>query len=190
MGGRRSVVLGLLALVAVSWFWLHWQQQRERREALSRAHRPDYYLEGFNTIEMGPDGLPKRRLKAARMEHFADDNTLELTAPELELSNPPEMPWRVVADHAWVSADRNTVWLRGKVTAWRDFASGGRELEVVTEQVKVLVDKQQAETEQHAILRRYPDAVMEGVGMRASLLEHRLELFKQVKGRHERKKKS
>ncbi len=190
MGGRRGVILVLIVVVAASWFLLHWQQERERREALSREHTPDYYLEGFNTTEMGLDGLPKRRLKAARLEHYADDNTLELVAPELELSNPPEMPWRVVAEHAWVSADRNTVWLRGKVTAWRDFAEGGRELEVVTEQVKVLVDKQQAETDQHAILRRYPGSVMEGVGMRANLIEQRLQLFKQVKGRHERKRKS
>ena len=56
-------------------------------------------------------------LAAARAEHFPDDDSVDLAAPSLELTDPGKARLAVTADAGTVSGDRETVTLRGNVRA-------------------------------------------------------------------------
>lgn len=175
-------MIGLV--VASGWLWN--RLDSSHREAASRArHIPDYFVENFTTTTMGETGEPTRRLSAKYMAHFLDTETKELERPYLVLFSQSETPWHIQAESGWVSAANDVILLSGKVHIWRDDEAGQREVDIVTEDLRILPDTEYGETEKLAIIRT-PGAESRGVGMRAYMNERRLELLSQVRTVYEK----
>ena len=140
---------------------------------------PNAWIEHFVTVEMDEAGRPKRRLEAEYMA-VNPDETSELSNPYYVLYRAGGEPWHVRSERGRVSADGKVVMLLGKVDIWRNDASGARDLDVRTGNLKVLPDSEYGETEERATIRT-PTTTSEGVGMRAWLDESRLELLSRVR---------
>ena len=74
----------LLAAVAAVTVWLDRHVQPPETVNTGKArHDPDYIAENFTVTRIGPDGAVRYRMKARRMQHYPDDDTTDLEAPNV-----------------------------------------------------------------------------------------------------------
>lgn len=177
--GRWNLALALIIAATVSYWTLDKLTRDDLKKLNALAHYPDFYMENFTTLTMRRDGTPKNRLSADYMAHYPDDNTTELIAPELEIFRPDQPPLVVNADRGWVTSDNAVILLTGNVYLHQNDENGDPELELITEDVRVLVDKEYAETDQPATLIN-KRSVVNSIGMRAYLQEQRMEFLNNV----------
>lgn len=171
----------LLLFVAVSAWFLNALDTDERPLNGSRpSNEPDFYMERFETTVMGESGEPRRRLSAQRMSHFPESDTKEFTKPHMVVFRDTGEPWHVTASRGWSSPDDEVLVLLGEVHIWRNAPSGERELDIETEDLRVITAAEMGETDRPVVIRT-PTTETRGVGMRAYLAESRLELDSRVK---------
>ena len=181
----RWVVLVILLTSAVLTGWVLERFDDDKRVTRkTQDHDPDYYMENFVRTAMDAEGLVKDRLRADFMVHYPDDDTSELVQPRMEIYNGADEPWHVAAERAWVGSGNDVVLLYGEVEIWRAGAGGGRRLEVLTRDLRVLLHEDYAETDQPATIRGRT-TVVKAVGMRANFGLNRIELVDQVRSRYE-----
>ncbi len=179
--------LVVLVVIALGSAWilksLNDEQTREQEEA---AHIPDFYMHGFSTTTMDDTGRPLRQLSADYIAHFSDTQTKEVENPYLVVFHPTREPWHVKSERGWMSADDDVMLLLGEVEIWRNDSAGGREVEVLTSDLRVLPETEYGETDKPVIIRT-PTTESRGVGMRAFLQQRRLQLLSQVTTVYENK---
>ncbi len=146
---------------------------------VSGGEEPDYFVENFTTTVTGPNGLVKRRLSAARLLHYPDTDTNELTAPHLVLYRETGTPWHIESERGWISASGEVVLLLGRVNAWRDNDRGVRLLDIRTRDMRILPNNEYGETDKPVVIRSRGSETR-GVAMRAFLKDNRVELLSQV----------
>jgi len=150
---------------------------------VSSRHEPDFYMENFSSTVMGEDGRPRRRIRAEYMAHFPDTNTKELARPRILLYRARGQPWRIESERGWVSADDDVMLLLGRVRIWRENEAGAREIDIQTQDLRVLPETEYGETDRPVVIRT-ATSVSRGVGMRAYLSQSRLELLSKVHTRY------
>lgn len=159
---------------------LHTLQSEDPAVAMPAASgEPDAYMEHFVTVEMDDAGKPKRRLEADYMA-FHSDRTVEFSNPCYVFYRAGEEPWHVCSERGRISADGDIVLLLGRVNIWRNNGSGAREIDVRTENLKVLPETGYGETGEPVKIRT-PTSISTGTGMRAWLHERRIELLSRVR---------
>ncbi|MBM2829588.1 MAG: hypothetical protein HW411_378 [Gammaproteobacteria bacterium] len=174
------IVLGLLA-IGSAWL-LNYLAGGKSTTKNALSHEPDYYMENFTTITMEQDGTAKNKLYAEYMAHYPDDNTTELLKPVLEVFQQNKLPIMIIADKGWVTADNEVILLSGNVKLWQDDEAGERKLEVITSDVRILMDQEYAETDKPATLTS-KRTIVNSTGVRAYFKENRLELLHNVHGK-------
>ena len=186
MSLRIRIIITLLGLALFSAIAVNWLASEKSLFSEGAAHHPDYFMEQFSTLTMEVDGTPKNKLIASYMAHYEDDDTIELTRPRLEIYKPQKPPMIITADKGWVTADTKVILLAGRVDLWQDNHDGIRELEVITADVRVLLDQDYAETDQHATIKSFR-SVVNTDGLRAYFKKNRIELLDNVHGKLEPK---
>ena len=74
------LLLGAVAAVTV---WLDRQVQPPEAGISGKGrHDPDYIVDNFTVVRIGPDGIVRYKLDARRMLHYPDDDTTDLVAPK------------------------------------------------------------------------------------------------------------
>ncbi len=174
--GPMAILLGL----ALGSGWLV-KKLDPALEAADRpaSHTPDYFIENFTTTRMDKAGKPERRLQAKTLAHYPDTNTDELTEPYLLLYTDTGQPWEVRSERGWLSKNSDVVLLLGKVHIWRKDAKGEMALEIHTHDLRVTPKAEYGETDKPAIITTKTTRTR-GVGMRANLIQGRVELLSQV----------
>lgn len=180
---RRLVVIAVLVALAVLLLdnWLSNRREQKQQAAASAAHVADYFMRDFTATTMDPQGKPVQRLAAQLMEHYADDNTMELTAPRLTLYQKAGPPWQINAAHGSITDDGKQVRLSGGVRMTQD--DNGRTLALVTDHLLLRPKRHYAETDA-AVTITAPQGVVSALGMRANLAEQRLSLLANVRGNY------
>ena len=169
-----------LIMVAGLSYWLLDMLIIDDKEALSKiAHYPDYYMENFNTLKMNEDGAPKNHLSASYMAHYPDDNTTELDYPKLKMFRESKLPINVSADKGWVTSSNEVILLIGNVYLYQTNSSGEMNLELMTKDARVLIDKKYAETDKPATLIN-KNSITNSIGMRIYLQDQRMEFLNNV----------
>jgi len=176
---RWKIVIIMLLLAAGSAWLLHKISPGKSRTTRELLHQPDYYMENFRTSNMEEDGTLKNRLRAEQMTHYPDDNTTELIRPMLEIPRADEQPINIVADKGWVTADNEVILLTGNVNLWQNDATGNKSLEIITSDVRILVNQDYAETDKPSTFIGKGTTV-KVTGVKAYLKEGRLQLLHKV----------
>lgn len=175
----------MLAVLALGSAWL---VQRlavdETAEDAELRHDPDFFMNDFVRVSMGPDGLPAEELRAKRLEHYPDTKTHELEEPYVLAHDDDGTPTEVRSERGWVSADQNVILLQGRVYLWEDDLDGSRRLEILTRDLKIINDAEYAETSETALIRT-PSGESRSVGLKAWLEDSRLVLVSQVQTTYE-----
>ena len=176
------VVVAVIALSTLSW-WLPLEQRPT--PVLTRAthvnHVTDYCLYDFQLTAMNAEGRPRYHLEAASLRHYADDDTSQLTAPRLKVFRRGAAPWWVQSQQAAVAPAGVSVLLEDKVEARRLTTVPGDKLELYTSVLKVIPDRQYAETAAPVTLVS-AQGVTRGVGLEADFKGQQYRLLDQVRG--------
>lgn len=179
----------LLAFAVFSFWLLQDLEESDLAPRRAARHEPDYFVDNMVRRTLGEDGMLRNVLRAARVEHYPDDDSTELASPHLEIYNGPSEPWHVVAERGWISAGNDVVLLHGEVEIWRYDGAGRREYQVLTTELRVLPGEQYAESDNPTIIIT-PATVTHAIGMRANFAHDRVELVNRVRSRYEGKPRS
>jgi len=186
MDNRSGIIFAAVLLVLAGGSWWLTQDLEEEPERRPRPpHTPDFWIEELSALTMDKQGQPRRRLNAAVMRHFPDDESTELEQPEIELLAPGKPPWLVRSEQGWVSADGDLVLLQGKVFIDREGDEEVRPVHLETRDLRVQPDDEYAETDNPVQIVSGSSRV-ESTGLQAWLREPmRIKLLADVRGHYE-----
>ncbi len=180
MTSLRWKIVIVLSLLAIGSAWLlNRLSENGSTEISVLRHDPDNYMHDLTTLTMNKDGSVKNKLYADYMAHYPDDNTIELINPKLEIFRPGKPPTTITAEKGWVTDDNEVILLSGKTRLIQIDAEGIRELEILTSDVRVLMDQEYAETDKPATIIGKKTTI-NSTGMKAYIGENRLELLNNV----------
>jgi lipopolysaccharide export system protein LptC len=183
-----SPVLLLGGLAALT-YWLDAQVQApENARAGAPRHEPDMYIERFRAVSLGADGTSRQAISAARAEHFADDQTTELTEPRLHLTEPGKPALTLTAARGKLSADRDNAWFSGDVRAVREAPPGGADvgmpggsMTLTTQSLHVDVRHERFETAEPVTIEE-PRGIIKGTGLEFDNVAKTARLKSQIHG--------
>jgi lipopolysaccharide export system protein LptC len=138
----------LVAVLAALTFWLEGlvQAPAPPRDGSTR-HDPDYMVENFVAVRMGPDGLRLHQLEADRMLHYPDDDSTHLEAPRLLKYENEKVALSITSKRARVSSEGETVDFHDDVRAVRSATPTQSEMVLTTDHLHVVPDDDYARTE-------------------------------------------
>ena len=176
--------VAMIALAAGS-FWTVSQLELDLFAPTSEdRHTPDFYMENFVTVKMDESGAVQRRVEAEYMAHFPDTDTHEFQDPYMVMYREDGPPWHVRSERGWLSSSGDVMLLLGQVHIWRNNVDGDKQVDVKTEDLRVLPEREYGETDKPVLITTATTQTR-GIGMKAHLAESRLELLSNVRTRHE-----
>lgn len=176
-----SFLILLLALAALSWWWLQTAEALRVSLPGKQRHDVDFYMKDFTVTTMDKAGVPRHRLSGPYLEHHADDDSAKLTRPHMIAFRKDEAPWHIDAEQGWISSGGKEVILRGKVLMRQTDTARGREQTVRTTDLHVRPDDQYAQTANPVTFSNNAGSLIEATGMRASLKDEHLQLLSKVR---------
>ena len=135
MLNNRTIIGVLLLLGGVTSLLLMRLEEEPGVATKEVQHVPDSYMENFTQTDMDENGLVKGKLNAEYMRHFPDDGSTELLRARFEIYNGGSNPWYIRAERGWGSGDYELIKLYGDVHIWNNDAQGGRNVDVITEEL-------------------------------------------------------
>jgi lipopolysaccharide export system protein LptC len=179
------LLLGIFLVLALGSWWLRQDVEESAERHPNPPHTPDYWVERLAARTMDAQGRPRRLVKADTMRHFPDDDSTELTRPQIDFLGPGQPPWQIRAQTGWVAPDGELVLLQGPVTIDRQAAANVRPVHLETRDLRVQPKEEYAETEHAVRVVSGPDRVR-SQGLQAWLKEPvRIKLLADVHGHYE-----
>jgi len=180
---RRNLSLAVvLALAATgSWLLIQWLKPPPKPNEMVGPPRSSYTLNDFTLDALDEDGAPAFRLVAPYLARREGDDSLYVNEPIYTIYGADNADWHGTSQYAWVSADNSLVKLIGKVDMRRLPTKTVKAAEVHTADVTVWTkDKKMASDAPSEI--QQTGSILRGVGMRADMNTHSLELLSDVHG--------
>ena len=176
-------------MLAALTFWLERLVQTPApvRDGSTR-HDPDYTVENFVAVRMGPDGLRLHQLEADRMLHYPDDDSTQLEAPRLLKYENEKVALSITAKRAHVSSKGETVDFQDDVRAVRSATPTQSELVLTTDFLHVVPDDNYARTDSPVTIVDANTKVT-AVGLEFDNKAKTLKLMSNVRGSYVPKKK-
>lgn len=144
-------------------------------------HDMDYFLTNFNATTMNKNGTPHYVLKGTRLEHFPDDASIDITAPQIDLFRDQLSPWEIKSEQARILNKGKLIFLNGKVSMLRSPSTKEPQIKIKTSNLTIKTDLDYAET-RDAVFIQTEKHHLKATGMRVYLEEGRLELLSDVDG--------
>lgn len=136
----------LLALLAAGTFWLERASRMEESvsDGLQR-HDPDFIIDNFTTRRYGLDGKLQHTLRARKLQHYPDDDSSDVTAPNVFYAQRTP-PLYIDARRAWVGKEGEEIHLQEDVRMVRAAGINNPELVMETAELWVYPDDEFART--------------------------------------------
>ena len=178
---RRSIFLVIaLALAATgSWLLIQWLKPPPKPNEMVGPPRSSYSLNDFTLDALREDGRPAFRLAAPYLARREGDDSLYINAPKYTIYGTDHADWRGTSQYAWVSADNSLVKLIGKVDMHRPAVGQVKAAEVHTADATVWTKDKKMASDAPSVIQQ-TGSIMRGVGMRADMNTHMLELLADV----------
>lgn len=178
---RLLVLVALAAAAAASWWWSRLQEVPEQTRVEAPASRPDYYLTGFEVVEMNEAGQVDHRLSADDLYHYPDSATSTMTRPHLIVYEDGRAAWDIQAVRGTGSERERLINLQGAVAVRYSGVTPQDEVRMYTDELDVWPDSKQAETRAPVRIEDRT-GVTRAVGMTADLTRRQAVLQAQVQG--------
>ena len=137
---RIAVVTVLLALLALSWWLPNAFTGRVPLLDGDRRHDPDYTIENFTAISMDASGWRKHELRAVRLEHYPDDDSIRLEKPYLVQYTPNAAPVHTRADRGTSDSEGKEILMQGNVRVTRGASGSDPAGQIQAEEMRVLLE--------------------------------------------------
>lgn len=175
-------ILLAIALIAGSLLLERGTRQPGSAGGEEHADQPGYSARDAEVIETGPDGRPRYRLHAARIEQQPRDASIALTDIRMTYRTEAGTDWQLTAEHGRMPEDAHRIELEGSVVA------SGLPLDS-REVARITTERLAFDTRTERIATRSPVAIdwsgqrLTSLGAVADLKGHRLSLESKVHGR-------
>ena len=147
-------------------------------------HDPDYFIDQFVATQLNQSGKPRYRLEADKLNHYPDDDSIELTRLKLKLFRVKLPAWTAEADEGLVLKKGTLIKLKGHVVMQRPKSRNEAAVKLVTRNLVIYPQKEYAETAA-AVKITSADSIIEATGMKVYLADGRLELLSDTRGKYE-----
>lgn len=137
---RLAIAAVLAALLALAWWLPSALTPRSGLFESESRHEPDYTIENFTATEMDAQGRRKHELRAAKLMHYADDDSADLIRPYLIQYPPDAAPIHTRADRGHVSPDGKVILMQGNVRVTRGASGADPAGEVQTREMRVILE--------------------------------------------------
>ncbi len=179
----RNILLTLAAAIGLGLTWRVFIAGPDDPEP--RAELPaesGYYMRDAIIEGAGNDGRRLYTLRAERIVHHPEDDSVALEEVDLAYGPDPDTPWRLAAKTGRIPADGNLIHLAGNVTVSQTAPTEGPQATLSTPSLSIDIESQIARTPDpvHMTQGNY---LLTGIGMEANLKEDRVRLQSDVHGR-------
>lgn len=182
MSPRYTITMMLLiAAVLGSWYLTRRTVASDGEPDSNGYEHRGYYLKSARILGTGPDGGLLYEIDAARAEQQVD-NRIQFEDVRIQYSPQSDVPWTINADIATLHADQQRLLLQGHVRAVSEHGFSGDETEIRTQYLEFDPENYIAETDERVQIR-IGTRSLTGTGMRASLIENKMEIKSNVSGR-------
>jgi lipopolysaccharide export system protein LptC len=137
---RLAIAAVLVVLVALSWWLPNALTPRGGLLDSENRHEPDYAIENFTATEMNAQGQRKHELRAARLVHYADDDSADLTQPYLIQYPPDAAPVHTRADRGRILPNGKEILMQDNVRVTRGASGTDPAGEVQTREMRVILE--------------------------------------------------
>ncbi|QDC50578.1 LPS export ABC transporter periplasmic protein LptC [Candidatus Methylopumilus universalis] len=166
---NRFSVLFPIFFAAILAFISYWVQVSVENESEKRGNKlsnsPDYFLTNFKTIQTESNGSIHFILSANEMTHFAQDDTTRLKKP-LFIRYKNNLPSSKIEGRiGLVSTNGEEVQIIDNVKVIRLETETKPKMELFTDQLTVLPNKDQAFTKRPVRITQDPKTVVNAIGM-------------------------
>ena len=178
----RLFPLALMLSLAGLTFWLDHQVSVEQGAHPSmRRHDPDYLVDNFTTTTYNRDGKVETVLSAAKMQHYPDDDSTELTGPRVLQARPAQPRYTARADRGKVSREGDEIFLYDNVVLVREADAARPEARMSTSFLHILRDRNLVRTDREVLFEE-PGRSLKGRGMEYFNATRELLLHADVQG--------
>lgn len=187
---NRFSVLFPIFFAAILAFISYWVQISVENESEKRGNKlsnsPDYFLTNFKTTQTEPDGSIRFILSASEMTHFGQDDTTRLKKPLFirYKNNVPSS--QIEGGVGLVSTDGEEVQIIDNVKVARLETETKPKMELFTDQLTVLPNKDQAFTKRPVRITQDPKTVVNAIGMRYDKKNGIMTLLEKVRVHYEK----
>ena len=187
---NRFSVFFPIFFAAILAFISYWVQISVENESEKRGNKlsnsPDYFLTNFKTTQTDSDGSIRFILSASEMTHFAQDNTTRLKKPLFirYKNNAPSS--QIEGGVGLVSTDGEEVQIIDNVKVARLETETKPKMELFTDQLTVLPNKDQAFTKRPVRITQDPKTVVNAIGMRYDKKNGVMKLLEKVRVHYEK----
>ena len=179
------LVLAILLAVITFWINLTVEQQGPKIDGSTR-HDPDYTMNNFVTTKTDNTGKLRYVLAAAEMLHYPDDDSTVLQRPRYTQYTINKPYTQIEALRGYVSSNGEEIELVDNVKVVRQAFEGKGEMQVLTEKLVILPNKELATTNSPVIITQAPKTVIRAKGMVFDKKNQTIKLFNRVKVHYER----
>ena len=173
--------ISVLLIAAYSSWLLTTFKSGTQNQTDEQRHVADYFLEDISTTLMDAKGKPRYRLTAKRLDHYADNNTIEMIKPVLKIMNNNQLEWNIISETGVIQQQTEEIFLNGDVTIKQDARAKKPATLLLTRNLRIKVPKEFAETNEHVELH-HGKHQLSGTGMNLYLATSKLELLAKGKG--------
>jgi lipopolysaccharide export system protein LptC len=187
MINRFSVLFPIFfaAILAFVSYWVQISVENEKREN-NLSNSPDYFLTNFKTIQTESDGSIRFILSANEMTHFAQDDTTRLKKPLFVIYKNNLPSSRIEGGVGFVSADGEEVKMIDNVKIARLGTETKPKMELFTDQLNILPNKDQTFTKRPVRITQDPKIVVNAIGMRYDKKNGVMTLLEKVRVHYEK----
>lgn len=180
--------LGLMFLLAALTLWLRVVMEPGTGPGNGHdRHDPDAMVENFRLTRLDENGVPQYTLTAAGMVHYADDDSTELSAPQLTRKT-ADSRIAITSNKGTVTRDGEEAFFRDNVLIVRSATPDRAEMRLQTEYLHVLAEKNVARTD-HPVVITEGKSILTGVGMEFDDNARRFSLSSRVRGTFDQARK-
>jgi lipopolysaccharide export system protein LptC len=188
MLGRSTIFFPLVLAIALAiitfWINLTVEQQGPKIDGSNR-HDPDYTMNNFVTTQTDVTGKLRYVLAAAEMVHYPDDDSTVLQRPRFTQYTTDKPYTQIEGLRAYVSSNGEEIELVDNVKVVRQAFEGKGEMQVLTEKLLILPNKDLVKTDSPVVITQAPKTVIHATGMVFDKKKQTLTLNKRVKAHYE-----
>jgi len=189
MINRFSVLFPILfaAILAFISYWVQVSvESGNEKRGNKLSNSPDYFLTNFKTTQTEADGSIRFILSANEMTHFGQDDTTRLKKP-LFIRYKNNIPSsQIEGGIGLVSTDGKEVQIIDNVKVARLETETKPKMELFTDQLTVLPNKDQAMTKRPVRITQDPKTVVNAIGMRYDKKNGIMTLLQKVRVHYEK----
>ena len=176
------LILVLLVTLFTRWLLTSVEKPTDAPPTETR-HDPDYFLSDFRATIYDHKGQPNYRVDASHLDHYPDDDTMELKVVRIEYDDADQQRWQATSDRGIAYKNIEVLQLDGNVEVKRLTNNPDKMLTIQAEKLRFDFIKQQASTKTQVKITG-KNSNINAVGMHVDLNTGLLTLESRARGHY------